>query len=145
MIVQDISKIDKITKADKEGFLKAYKVIYSRDVPYFTEYAKEYCNTYKDNCSLLDYTFIYQLGLNVARHNEDYPINPREPDIIREGLHLMLTLKDAQEWIKMSYNKIVEVYYKKEDVIAYGFLQGTKIQGVIVKQLIIKSLEGIKL
>ena len=57
----------------------------------------------------------------------------------------MLTLKDAQEWIKMSYNKIVEVYYKKEDVIAYGFLQGTKIQGVIVKQLIIKSLEGIKL
>ena len=144
MIVQNPSKITNKPKPDKDGLCKAYKVIYDRELPHYTEYAKEYCNLWVNNCSLLDPTFVYQLGLNVAKHREDYPKNPKELDTIREGFHLILTLKDAQEWIKMNYQKIIEVFYKEEDVVSYGFLQGTKTQGVIVKQLIVNNLEGIK-
>ena len=144
MIVQSLDKILNKPKPDKEGFCKAYKVIYNREIPHYTEYAKEYCNFYRDNCSLLDYTFMYQVGINIAKHREDYPKDPKELDIIREGIHCILLLKDAQDWIKTFYAKVIEVYYNPEDVVAYGFLQGTKTQGVVVKQLTIKTLEGIK-
>lgn len=143
MIVQSPSLITK-PKPDKDGFCKAFKVIYDREVPHYTEYAKEYCNFFKNNCSLFDYSFVYQVGINIANHREDYNKDPKELDIIREGLHLILNLNDALSWVKMSYQKVIEVYYKPEDVVAYGFLQGTKTQGVVVKQLVVKDLQGIK-
>lgn len=142
MVVQDIKDIN-IPKPDKNGYCKAFKVIYSREMPHYTEYAKEYCNFFKDNCSLFNYTFVYQVGVNIAKHKEEFPKEPKKQDLIREGLHLILTLKDAQEWIKMGYQKVIEVFYKPEDVVAYGFLQGTKTQGVVVKQLTINTLKEV--
>ena len=68
MVVQDIKDIN-IPKPDKDGYCKAFKVIYSREIPHYTEYAKEYCNFFKDNCSLFDYSFVYQVGINIAKHS----------------------------------------------------------------------------
>jgi hypothetical protein len=144
MIAQDIKDITNKPKPDKDGFLRAYKIIYDREEPHITEYAKEYCNFWKNNCDLRDYTFVYQIGTNVFKNREAYSNEVNKNDIVREGFRLILTLKDANEWIKMNYQKAIEVYYRPEDVITYGFLQGTKTQGVIVKQITVKSLEGTK-
>ena len=144
MVVQDLKDMTNIPKPNKDGYCKAYKVIYSREIPHLTEYAKEYCNFYRHNCDLRDYTLLYTIGPMIAEHKEDYPKEPKKTDILREGFHLILTLKDAQEWIKTFYAKVIEVYYKPEDVVAYGFLVGSKIQGVVVKQMEVKSLEEVK-
>jgi hypothetical protein len=116
-----------------------------------------YCVAYKiilrNNKPPCFMSYKYKVGINHAK------LDKREmalqgvynPLLKFHGLHLILSLEEAKAY---RYNncpdtKIIKVFYKPEDVIAYGHSVHTvglsaKYQGrsVVVKSCLIKSLEA---
>ena len=60
---------------------------------------------------------------------------------IWEGFHLSLTRKDARKiFRKPQGRKVIKVFYKPQDVVAYGTFQD--IPNVVVTKLIVRSFES---
>lgn len=132
----------------ENGYCVAYKVIRKDNFSIF--YQKE--------------TFQYHIGENVPKvtiffksHlNRKYNVG----DDVDDGLHLFLDKSMAKGLIlwneKHSYNcpenmKVIKVFYKPEDVIAYGvsntyfyFSDNEVEKSVVVRKLTIKSLDPIE-
>ena len=109
--------------------------------------------------------FVYKEGINVSSTNifDERCLNNHP---VHFGLHIFLNYKDALK-DKQRNNKIVKVFFKKEDVVAYGdfvtyplfnamskpstnqydmnnfISQSSRGKSAVVKKLIVKSLEPI--
>lgn len=112
----------------------------------------------------------YCVGYKVLRDNNNSPYRGRSYSIgwqeaflkeeenlqeVRYGLHLFLNKKEAMMELKdwgiiwgSSNYKIIKVYYRIEDVIAYGTFDIMRTRGitksVAVKKLLVKSLKDIR-
>ena len=127
-----------------------------------------YCVAYKvirlDNSTLFvrSYDFLYKVGENIPCEpsyifNKKYCYAERV-ERVEYGLHLFLDKSIAKgliSYFERTYllqnaaenMKIIKVYYKPEDVIAYGFsntYRGEREKSVVVRKLTIKSLDPIK-
>jgi len=131
-----------------------------------------YCVAYKiineNNRAPFMRDFKYKVGENPA--NPAYkvgeiPVFQAHPsrDGLRDfafyGLHLMLSLEETKDFVVSHFSdeftlfnaKIIKVYYKPEDVIAYGYaidaaFYNAKKNGrsVVVKSCLVKSLEPLE-
>lgn len=130
-----IKKIRK-PKVNKEGFCTAWKVV--------TEYNKS-----PFNCIIGEKMLhTYKTGENIDKNYNGIDVNC--------GFHLFLKKRDAKELLEeleddvdvVSAHKIIKVFYKPEDALAYGeatvmhLLDGGFPNRVTVKKLTIKSLDA---
>jgi len=142
-----VDKSIKPNKPDKDGFCIGWKII------------KE------NNSALIQDGYFYNLGLNFSSLYYDADIGPNFSigyKRIYEGFHLFLNKNGARKlwnFRKKRYDKdyidntkLIKVFYKPEDVVAYGKMEysfsGDPINetpNVVVKKLTIKSLEGVRL
>ena len=124
-------------RANKEGYCEAWKVV-----------------TIDNEAPLHD--FIYDIGENFSsRVCPSFPIDkmhvPETSYKVEEGFHIFLKRSDARNFKKnaimdgksIKKEKIIKVYYKPEYVVAYGTLNYSLMQTVVVSRLTIKSLEGV--
>jgi len=137
-----VDKSIKPNKPNKDGFCIGWKIV------------KE------DNSALIQDDWVYQLGENLSSRCY-HSIDGREEITVYEGFHLFLNKNGARklwEYRKKRYDKdytskkLIKVFYKPEDVVAYGKMAysflGDPINetpNVVVDKLTIKSLEKVKL
>lgn len=143
-----INQSIKSKKPDKDGFCIGWKLIK------------------KDNSSLIQDHF-YKVGLNISNRNisigcKEYSEEEKRSGKIYYGFHLFLNKRGAKriaEYRKNRYEKhydpfkLIKIYYKPKDVIAYGTMEYTgdpneeinETPNVVVNKLTIKSLERVKL
>ena len=98
--------------------------------------------------------YLYKVGENTCCR--DYPLTDAEKCLgeIRSGFHIYQTRQDARKGIKIyidccdspSRVKIIKVYFKPEDIVAFGNVNLTDIhistKNLVIKKLTIKSLKG---
>ena len=134
-----IDKKIKAKKPNKDGFCIGWKLLQDNTVSPYRGYR-------------------YKKGMNVATLGHE----PDPNEEIHYGFHLWTTRSSARvslkDWNIISNTntnfKIIKVYYKPEDVIAYGkysqpnhFKENSPAEWfrcVAVKRLTVRSLEGIK-
>ena len=114
-------------KVLKNGFVLGYKILINND----------------RNVSPCEY-FKYVLGENISDRISKERFEYEKYGIVK-GFHIFRNLKSAKIWLDMN-EKIIKVYYKPEDVVAYGdtFYGLTKLPTVVTMKLTIKSFDGIK-
>jgi len=115
-----------LPKVDEDGYYKGYKVIYP------------------NNYSILR-GYLYQMGLNQSsRKNVNLYTSEKNYKLIDLGFHLFLNYKSAK--ILASYQKsgakVIEVYFKQEDIVATG--KWSSYRNVVVTKLLVKSLEEVR-
>lgn len=143
-----IDKNIKPKKVNKDGFCVGWKLIN------------------ENNSAIIQSDWDYKEGLNVS-DRIDYPELVKDENDFKRvdyGFHLFLDKKWAKKLYdyrvnRYGYNsykcctKLVKVFYKPKDVVAYGTMNYTGIPeeeinnapNVVVRQLTIKSLTGVKL
>ena len=135
----------------EDGYCVAYKVIFHDNTTLFAR-----CDD-----------FVYTIGENVPyKQNENghewsLSLNSFEGQIVYFGLHLFLDKRMAKKLVEHENRfgvgrgddlcKMIKVYYKPEDVIAYGrsntfhsFDDNEVEKSVVVRKLTIKSLDPIE-
>lgn len=128
----------------EDGYLVAYKIVNENNrAPFMRD-------------------FKYEVGENPAYKNPVFQPHPSRDgllDFAFYGLHLMLSLEETKDFVVSHFSdefalfnaKIIKVYYKPEDVIAYGYaidaaFYNAKKNGrsVVVKSCLVKSLEDVR-
>lgn len=122
-----INRRVKLPKVDKDGYYKGYKVVRS------------------NNRSIFEY-FLYKIGENKSGR-KSITLNALEEvnKVIEKGFHLFLNKRDAifEKEGRWDY-KIIEVFFKKENVVATGYWEKENTEeNVVVTKLMVKSLEDI--
>ena len=143
-----VIKIDeaKIPVPDKDGYCRGYKITkQDSSSPYFEHVFAIGENVSNRTCKCSDKKCPNCRDLN--------PTDKKELPIVGKGFHLFPDFKKATKYIETCHRapepqyfhgyKIIEVFYKPEDVIAYG-LSGSDF-AVAVMKLDVRSLEEIKL
>ena len=124
----------KAKKTNAEGFCVAWKVI--RKVE-----NRQWYKSAVSGETLPNYQYV--LGENVS--NRLSKKDPWEVNEINKGFHCFLYRSDARKLIKNIHTpkdaKVIQVFYKPEDVIAYGFRWGSSVDKcVAVMKLTVKDL-----
>ena len=125
----------------EDGYCVAYKVIFHDNTTLFAR-----CDD-----------FVYTIGENVPYKQNEYGHNGSSMlfnnETVYFGLHLFLDKCIAKKLVSILNNaepknaKMIKVYYKPEDVIAYGksnTFRYDREKSVVVRKLTIKSLDPIK-
>ena len=127
MCIKKINGLNPESKKSKlvADFRKGYKVI---------------C---KENKAILQ-NYQYKIGENISsRHDNKYLEEELNKEEIIEGFHIFLELKDALRYCGfISFEKVIEVFYKDENVVSYGYTPLNKLEKaatVVSTKLIVKS------
>jgi len=126
MIISDTINLPEI---DKDGYYKAYKVIENKNISLYNN-------------------FTYKIGWNQSsRKTKELTFD--ETYLVEKGFHLFLNKCDAINECGRLANecgrlaKVIEVYFKRENVVATGFWNIQYIKNVVVTKLLIRSLQDV--
>lgn len=121
------------TRRKENGYCVAYKNV-----------TKKIIHGREENLSPFNNKHKYNIGVNIANVGSALLTEEEVSTCcIDHGFHLFLDYKVAKRIAKEYNNKTIKVYYKPEDVRAYGIWEDRPIRNVVVTKLLVKSLKGI--
>lgn len=122
----EINKSVKLPKVNEEGYCVGYKLLLRGT-----------------NRASFRNDFIYRKGINVSdRPSKELTDEEKTLASISKGIHVFLNFKNTKD-LSIRYNgdKIIEVYFKPEDVVATGTFGARHC--VVVLKVLVKSLKNL--
>jgi len=110
-------------------------------------YCVGYKSIYKDSNESIYRDHIYRIGENKSDRGDNTLTQSETLYLtVHYGFHLFLHLRDAKDkTLGYSQRKIIKVFYKPEDVVAYGNWEEERgSPNVVVTKVLVKSLNDIK-
>ena len=127
-------------KPNKDGFYTGWKVVTKANFPIF--FYQGY--NIGENISSRSYCLSQYSSELLSNQLTLKEIIDQKVDY---GFHICLDRKDARlanQYSSTRRKKIIKVYYKREDVLAYGVWSDDKnVKQVVVDKMTIKSFEGV--
>ena len=115
-------------KKTRDGWLTAYKVVEGLS-----------------NLSPCLSSHRYTIGENISDRTKT-TLSKKEKGVVIKGFHLFTNKVAARKWMSGTGTKTIQVFYKPEDVVAYGYtiFNNKSLSTVVVTKLTVKSLNGVK-